>query len=446
MIYNNAIVLIHENDYAVPAGPAGKELDHSMKRTKKMLAVAVCLILAVSLSLAACGNSSNAGGFKGDAVAKVGDTTITSELMSGVSGLILYMYYGPESMDSFTEEDLKYFDNQILLDIVVRTEVMRAHLKESGNDKLTSEEEKTAKDNVDLFLSTYGVTQTDLSSLGIKESHIQYYFEGLEIYNNFLDEVKEADPVTDEEVEEYYKTNTSSYLVPLQVRASHILVQDAEHTPESLEKAEQILEKAKAGDDFAELAKEYSDDTSAESGGDVGYFDETTSFVAEFKEAAFALQIDEVSDVVETEFGYHVIKVTERTDAHQQTLDEVRDTIESQLLETEHLETLYSEVEATMVSENLIEYYIDVDPETGKPPVTPPATDIPVDIPMEETPSADTELTEEGAAEGDAAEGDAVAEGEGDAAAADTEAAEDGGTPTADSELSSGTDNTENVG
>ncbi|MDR3296074.1 MAG: peptidylprolyl isomerase [Clostridiales Family XIII bacterium] len=408
-----------------------------MKRTRKLFAVAICLILAASLSFAACGKSSgNAGGFKGDAVAKVGDTTIASDLMSGVSGLILYMYYGPDSMDTFGEDEMKYFSNQILLDILVRTEVMRAHLAESGNGKLTSDEKKAAKDNVALFLSTYGVTQDSLDALGITESHINYYFEGLELYTKFLDEVKEADPVTDEEVEEYYKTNTSSYLVPLQVRASHILVQDKEHTPESLEKAEQILEKAKAGDDFSELAKEYSDDTSAESGGDVGYFDETTSFVAEFKEAAFALQVDEISDVVETEFGYHIIKVTERTETHQQTLDEVRETISDQLLETEHLETFYSEVEAAMVSANLIEYYIDVDPETGKPPTSPPATDIPLDVgdtTAEETPTADTELTEtDPAAEG---EGEAAADDvAGDAATDAADTAADGETPPADTE------------
>ncbi|WP_128894731.1 peptidylprolyl isomerase [Longirhabdus pacifica] len=88
-----------------------------------------------------------------------------------------------------------------------------------------------------------------------------------------------------------------------QIRASHILVED-EAT------ANEVLEKAKAGSDFAELAVEYSTGPTGPNGGDLGYFDDS-QMVPAFSEAAFAMEAGEISEVVQTEFGYHIIKVTE---------------------------------------------------------------------------------------------------------------------------------------
>lgn len=109
--------------------------------------------------------------------------------------------------------------------------------------------------------------------------------------------------VTEEEVKSEFDTQKQQFTEPEQIRASHILV-------ESEAKAKELLEQIRGGADFAQLAKENSTDGSAAQGGDLSYFGRG-DMVPEFEEAAFALKKDEVSDVVKSQFGYHIIKVTD---------------------------------------------------------------------------------------------------------------------------------------
>ncbi|TLS50184.1 foldase [Paenibacillus antri] len=125
--------------------------------------------------------------------------------------------------------------------------------------------------------------------------------------------------VTDEELQTYYDENKAQYETPEQVRASHILV-------ETKEEAEALLEQIKGGADFAELAKEHSKDGSAAQGGDLDFFGKG-QMVAPFEEAAFALEIGEVSGVVESQFGFHIIKVTDKKAAATATFDEKKEEI-----------------------------------------------------------------------------------------------------------------------
>lgn len=134
--------------------------------------------------------------------------------------------------------------------------------------------------------------------------------------------------VSDEEINALYESNKKSYE---ETRASHILVMFPEQNPapapqgeakpdnrpktkeEALKKAQELLAKVQAGQDFSTLAKENSDDTgSAQQGGDLGYFRQDVQFVPEFKDAVFKLKVGEVSGIVETQFGYHIIKVTDK--------------------------------------------------------------------------------------------------------------------------------------
>ena len=105
--------------------------------------------------------------------------------------------------------------------------------------------------------------------------------------------------------------------MPEKITAAHILImyRGSERAPEEItitkeaayEQAKKILERIKAGEDFAELAKQYSDGPSGEKGGNLGEFEKGV-MVKEFEDAAFKLKKDQVSDIVETKFGYHIIK------------------------------------------------------------------------------------------------------------------------------------------
>lgn len=153
--------------------------------------------------------------------------------------------------------------------------------------------------------------------------------------------------ITDEELQTYFDENKDTFATAEQVQASHILVAD-EAT------ANEVKSKLDAGEDFSELAKEYSTDTTtAESGGDLGYFS-SGDMVAEFEEVAFALGVDEISAPVKTEYGYHIIKVVDHQEAKEANFEdskeEITDTLMNDKMSTEYtvwLEELKEEYEIT---------------------------------------------------------------------------------------------------
>lgn len=128
--------------------------------------------------------------------------------------------------------------------------------------------------------------------------------------------------LTDADLEKYFEDHKADYTVEEQVEASHILVA-------TREEAQEILDQLAAGEDFAELARARSQDTgSASQGGQLGWFGRGT-MVPPFEEAAFALGVGETSDIVETQFGFHIIRVTDRREAEEPTLAEVADRVRS---------------------------------------------------------------------------------------------------------------------
>jgi len=153
--------------------------------------------------------------------------------------------------------------------------------------------------------------------------------------------------VTDEDLQTYYDENKANYETPEQVRASHILV-------DSREEAEEILAQLKGGADFAKLAQERSKDGSAANGGDLDFFGRG-AMVAPFEEAAFALEVGAISDVVESEFGFHIIKVTDKraagTTPFEDVKEEIRETLHSQRL-SERTQTYIEELRTAAKIEN----------------------------------------------------------------------------------------------
>jgi peptidyl-prolyl cis-trans isomerase C len=135
------------------------------------------------------------------------------------------------------------------------------------------------------------------------------------------------------QVEDFYKNNPEKFHQPESVRASHILIATAENADAAAKaqaraKAEQILKDLKAGKDFATLARQHSQDPgSAVNGGDLGVFPQG-QMVGPFNDAAFSLKPGATSDLVETQFGYHIIRVAEKKPARTVPLEEMRPQIE----------------------------------------------------------------------------------------------------------------------
>jgi len=135
-----------------------------------------------------------------------------------------------------------------------------------------------------------------------------------------------------DDVQRYYEDNVDQYSTPEQVRSSHILLKTEGKDEAAVRKlAEQVLAKVKAGGDFAALATQYSEDEgSKDKGGDLDFFGRG-AMVPEFEQVAFTLQPGATSDLVKTQYGFHIIRVTEKRAAVTRPLDEVKAQIENQL-------------------------------------------------------------------------------------------------------------------
>ena len=168
--------------------------------------------------------------------------------------------------------------------------------------------------------------------------------KGLSI-KSFLEKGVYSDIVVSEtDKRNEYESKKDKLAVPEQVGASHVLIRvepDAGEEDKENAKAQidGIRQRALAGEDFAELAKENSQDGSAPNGGDLGYFGRG-AMVKPFEDAAFSLEVGQISEVVETQFGYHIIKVTDKQSARTLTYEEVESDIGMFLLNQRRGEVL----------------------------------------------------------------------------------------------------------
>lgn len=197
---------------------------------------------------------------------------------------------GPQRAMQFNSEE----GRKQLLDELVNQEMFYLDAKDQGLDKdeefLT--ELENAKENI-------------LKQMAIKK---------------LLDSIE----VSDEEIKEYFEANKAQFVKPESVRAQHILVKDEET-------ASDLLAKIKEGKSFEEVAKDNSECPSKAQGGDLGEFSRG-QMVPEFEEVAFKLAVGELSDLVKTQFGYHIIKVTAKNEAGEKSFEEVAPQIKNQLL------------------------------------------------------------------------------------------------------------------
>ncbi len=152
-------------------------------------------------------------------------------------------------------------------------------------------------------------------------------------------EIESNVAVTPAQVQDFYEKNPDRFKQGERVRASHILLRLPEQADEAAKaavkvKATDVLKQVRAGKDFAALAKQYSEDPgSAPGGGDLNYF-QKGQMVGPFDAAVFAMKVGDVSDLVETQFGFHIIKLTDKQTERAVPLDEVRSQIQ-QFLENQ---------------------------------------------------------------------------------------------------------------
>ncbi|CAN7524299.1 foldase protein PrsA [Rossellomorea sp. LjRoot5] len=259
---------------------------------------------------------------KEDAVAKVGSESISKEDLYTT----LVDQYGDGALDTLIAEKIVKLESE-KKDLTVKDSEIKKEL-ESIKGQYDSEE---------AFNEALASSGADLDS--VKEN-IKTYLLTEKL-------LKDRIKITDDQIKEYFEANKDTFAQKEQVEASHILVDD-EKT------AKEVKKKLDDGGDFAELAKEYSTDTSnADSGGELGYFGKG-EMVEAFDDKAFSMKKGEISEPVKTEFGYHIIKVTGKKEAKEAVLadhkDEIKDILFDQALQTEY---------GTWLSEKKKEYKIE---------------------------------------------------------------------------------------
>jgi len=182
--------------------------------------------------------------------------------------------------------------------------------------------------------------------------------------------------VTDEDAKKYYSENSQRFEAPEQVRASHILIRPDPNAKDPNEakataktRTQDLLTKIKAGADFAQLAKANSACPSAANGGDLNYFGRG-QMEPTFEKVAFETDVNNVSDIVETSYGYHIIKVTDRKAASTTSFEQAKDKIISQLTQRKRSEYVSQYVQQLRAGAKVI-YPPGKEPKVEKLPPRP---------------------------------------------------------------------------
>ena len=153
-----------------------------------------------------------------------------------------------------------------------------------------------------------------------------------------VNQIRQSLQVSDDVLKQQYMANIQQYQVPNRVHAEHILFMTVGKTDAEVEeikkKAEEVLKQVKKGGKFEDLAKKYSEDGSKDKGGDLGWITQGQT-VAEFEKAAFSLNAGQISDLVKSQYGFHIIKVVEKETAHTKPFEEVKDSLRANFLPTQ---------------------------------------------------------------------------------------------------------------
>jgi peptidyl-prolyl cis-trans isomerase C len=203
----------------------------------------------------------------------------------------------------------------------------------------------------------------------------------LKYHKLFDSKFASAAKATEADAKKYYDENVKEFQMPEQVRASHILIRPADPNTDPNQakaqakaKAEVLLKKVKDGADFATVAKESSDCPSKVQGGDLGLFSRD-KMIKPFADAAFAMKVGQTSDLVETPFGYHIIKVTEHHDPNQVTFEKAKAEVIDQLTQQKMQEAKDQYVKSLRQSAKIVfpSGPAAPAPQASQPMIVPPA-------------------------------------------------------------------------
>ena len=243
------------------------------------------------------------------------------------------------------------FENAVRQDLLLRK--LQALVTGSASVTDADVRQEFGRQNTKVKFEYAIVSQADLlKGLHPTEQELKAFYErNKSSYNNAIPEKRKVKytvidlekvgaqtQVTKEDLQAYYDQHRDEYRLPEQVKVSHILIKtplpgpDGKTDEKAVEaarvKAEDVLKQIKAGGDFAKLAEKYSDDPgSAKNGGSLGLIGKGRT-VPEFEKAAFSLPKGQISDLVKSSYGFHIIRVDDKQEAHMKTLDEVKDQIE----------------------------------------------------------------------------------------------------------------------
>lgn len=303
-----------------------------MKTNFKRITV-FTLVIAIVFAMTACGGGSTV-------LAKVGDTEITQEQINGYTSYYVLTTYS-QSKSELGEENVKYM-NGLLLNFAIEVEVLIQHYEKEGVKVLSDDYDDEFKSYKETLLSQGENIQTQLDNEGIDDETLDFFYRSQFYTKKFMEDIDKEDPASEEDIEAYYNDHKDEFVSPAQIQASHILVADENHSAESKAKIDDIKAKIESGEStFEEMADEHNTDSTKGNGGDLGWFGKG-EMVQEFEDAAFALKKGELSDPVETQYGYHLIKVTGIEKEHQKTLKEAHNEVEEAIQQEKYGEGIES--------------------------------------------------------------------------------------------------------
>lgn len=336
------------------------------KRLLKQVMV-VCLIAALAISTIFISGCSAA-------VAKVNGVAVKQDEVDAYISFILVQ--DPEGTANLSEEEMADLEVNIIDSLLV-VKLLEQYAEENGVTVAQGE----IDEQMDAIIASYPSEsdfEADLKAKDIDRGFLEYELKSQILRTKIYTDATASIITTDEQVKEYYDENRETlFVIPSRVRVSHVLsifpwvedtsLEENDQAKESTkEKIEFVEEQLENGAEFGDMAREYSDDTATSGdGGDLGFITEG-QMVEEFEKAAFSLEVGEVSGIIETQFGYHILKVFDREEGRIQEYDEVKDDLSVYLSELKKAEK-WEEFILELIDNAEIEYLLEVEGTLNSP-------------------------------------------------------------------------------